>query len=480
MPLMSFVSGRRRHRQRGGIAGAGARARAGALRAPGAVGIALVALAVLTSCAGTDGNNFQEPRFTTQSGIIEGFVLDLATNPPAPVVGSRVYTVPVGGTAITTIAGFFRIDPILAGPYEVKVARDAGQTASVRVDVAPGRTARADINFNPQPVNVGRELFFITDTGTGGQIAHVIAGGVFDPAQFDLVATPGVGGQFRSLKASKASVNELLVLSNFEHPENPAVFEVYLLRLSGFLATVTRVTNDNNPKDGADLSPDGNQIVLSQDTDANGRFEIWILNRDGSNARQFIGDLEPRSGAAFDNRAPSWSAETSAIAFTSRRVDRAATVDERDFDVLHAVVSEGPLVPIPGPIATLPRIPLVPLTDDLIDDFTPAWTDRDVTITFAKGQVGRRQIFSAPGDDGGSPTTQYTNTTFDNYAAVQSNDRQLLAWVSTDDFDRSNPDHSAEITVARLVGDRLSEIRQVTRTPSTPPFVYDSVAWRLR
>ena len=56
----------------------------------------------------------------------------------------------------------------------------------------------------------------------------------------------------------------------------------------------------------------------------------------------------------------------------------------------------------------------------------------------------------------------------------------MLAFVSTDDFDGTNPDHSPEITLGDLAGGQLTRVRHVTRTPANPPFVYDSIAWRLR
>lgn len=438
------------------------------------------ALSILTSCSGTDGNNFDEPRFSVNNGNIEGFVLDLSTNPPTPVEGATVLTVPVGGVARTGAAGFFRMEQVVGGSYEVKASKGVGEHAAVKIQVAPGQVSRADINFNAAPLNIGRELYFITDTSAGGAIAHINADGIYQPGQFDRIDTPGIGGAFRSLRSNRLNTNELLVLSNFEHQEDQSIFDVYLIRLAGFQGTVTRVTNNNNPKDAADLSPDGNQIVLSQDSDGNGRNEIWILSRDGGSERQVVPDLDARTGAQFDHRGPAWSRESTAIAFTTRRTDLAALFPERDFDIQTAVVDQTPVSPVPEPSAAAPRIPLVPLTRDTLDDFTPQWADRDVSIYYAKGITNLRQIFAAPGDDGGSPQTQLTNTTFENYAPVQSNDRRVLAFVSTDDFDGTNTDHSPEITLADIVGGQLSRIRHVTRTPPNPPFIYDSLAWRLR
>ena len=439
-----------------------------------------LSLAILESCSGTEGNNFNEPRFSVNNGAIEGFVLDLATNPPTPVVGATVLTVPVGAVTSTGAGGFFKMEQVVGGTYEVKASRAVGQHASVKILVSPGSVARADINFNAVPQNIGRELFFITDTGTGGAIAHINADGIYLPGQFDRIDTPSIGGAFKSLKTSKSDTNELLVLSNFEHQENQAIFDVYLIKLSGFQGQVTRVTNNSNPKDSADLSPDGNQIVLSQDSDGNGRNEIWIISRDGLSSRQIIPDLDARTGAQFDHRGPSWSRESTAIAFTTRRTDLGALFTERDFDIQTAVIDETPVSPVPEPSSAPPRIPLVPLTRDTLNDFTPAWGDRDGVIYYSKGITNLRQIFEAPADDGGSPQTQLTNTLFENYAPVQSNDRRLIAFVSTDDLDGTNPDHSPEISTAIPVGGILTSLRHVTRTPPNPPFIYDSLAWRLR
>ena len=440
----------------------------------------LLALGIFTSCSGTDGNNFNDPRLTVNNGNIEGFVLDLSTNPPTAVKGATVLTIPIGGVAQTNSAGFFRMEQVVGGAYEVKASKGVGEHASVKIQLNPGQVARADINFNAAPLNIGRELFFITDTGAGGAIAHINADGVYQPGQFDRIDTPGIGGAFKSLRMNRTNTNELLVLSNFEHQENQAIFDVYLIKLAGFAGTVTRVTNDSNPKDSADFSPDGNQIVLSQDSDGNGRNELWILSRDGSARRQIVPDVDLKSGAQFDNRGPGWSRESTSIAFTTRRVDIGALFQEKDFDVVTVLVDETPLSPIPEPHFAIPRPGLIPVTNDTLDDFTPQFADRDVTIFFSKGITKARQIFSAPADDGGSPSTQLTNTIFENYSPVQSNDRRVLAFVSTDDFDGTNPDHSPEITLGDLAGGLLTKIRHVTRTPANPPFVYDSIAWRLR
>ena len=437
-------------------------------------------LAILTSCSGTDDNNFADPRFVTNDGTIQGFVTDQSTNPPSPVAGAQVLTVPVGGTAITTASGFYKMTNVVGGLYTVKASKDVGQHASVNVQVKPGQVVQGDITFNPPPLNIGRELFFLTDTGPGGAIVHMNADGTYAPGQLDRIDVSGLGGSFKSLRTSRSNTNELLVLSNFEHPENAAIFDVYIIKLTNFTGASTRVTNNSNPKDSADWSPDGNQIVLSQDSDNNGRNEVWIISRDGTAQRQIVPDLDAASGAQFDNRNVSWSRESTAIAFTEKRVDLGALFPERSFNIQTVVVDETPQSNVPQPTTAPPRIPLVPLTHDLVDDFTPAWTDRDLNIYFAQGVPGAHNIFVSPADDGGSPEVRLTNSTFDNYAPVQSNDRQLVAWVSTDDFDGSNPDHSAEITVATPVGAQLTRIRHVTRTPPTPRFIYDSIAWRLR
>ncbi|MBI4860401.1 MAG: PD40 domain-containing protein [Candidatus Riflebacteria bacterium] len=454
---------------------------AGATRLAGIpLGLVAVAVLLIVSCSGTDGNNFQEPRFAGINGTIEGFVTDQAPNPTAAVVGANVYTVPVGAIGKTGAGGYYRLENVAAGSYDVHVVRESGQTNTVKVQVFAGRVSRGDVVFNAQPLNVSRELFFLTDAGAEGQIALIHAQGGYTPAEFNIITTPGIGGSFRSLKANKASSDELLVLSNFEHQANPTVFDVYILRLSGYLATVLRVTNSNAPKDSADFSADGTQVVVSQDTDLNDRFELWIMNRDGTNPRLLAGDIDPRSGQEFDHRGPSWSSDGSTVAFSSRRVDAGATFDTRDFDIFHALVSAAPVIPLSTPLVVLPRLPLVHVTRDIYDDLFANWMDRDTTIFYSKLANGNWQIYSAPGDDGGSPETQYTNSPYDNFGVVQSNDRRLLAWVSTDDWDGTNPDHSTEITVGVPVGSKFAEVRHITRTPPSPIRTYGYPVWRLR
>src|SRR5205085_10665648 len=120
----------------------------------------------IISCAGTDDNKFIQPVLAVNTGTVQGFVLDQSTNPPSPVIGAQVLTVPVGGTAITTAAGFYKMENVEGGFYEVKASKGVGEHASVKLSVKPAMINQADINFNPAPLNIGREIFFITDTSS--------------------------------------------------------------------------------------------------------------------------------------------------------------------------------------------------------------------------------------------------------------------------------------------------------------------------
>ena len=443
--------------------------------------LAIVSIGLVVACSGTEGNNFVESRYATSTGSIEGYVIDVSSNPAVAVVGARVYTVPTGGVTNSGTAGYYRMDQVSAGEYTIHVARGAGSNSSTTATITAGKVARADVTFNAPAFNVGRELFVITDTGSEGQIARLNAQGTYEFSQLELVTTPGIGGQFCSLKMSRADTNELLVLSNYEHSGSADIFDVYLLRLSGLIATVTRVTNSTAPKNAADLSPDGQQIILSQDSDSNGRCELWIMNRDGTNARLFISDTEPQTGAAFDHRYPVWSSDGAIIAFSTRRIDSGATYDVQDYDIVHALVSSGSIVPVSGPFVNAMRGPLVPVTKDTgSDDVAPSWGERDLILWYSKMTGSNLQVYNAPADDGGSPETRFTDSAYSNYDPIPSNDRRVVAFVSTDDVDGSNPDHSPEITVGTPVGSRFTDLRHITKTQASPARVYNSVAWRLR
>jgi Tol biopolymer transport system component len=224
------------------------------------------------------------------------------------------------------------------------------------------------------------------------------------------------------------------------------------------------VTSTANQKHSVDLSPDASQIVLSQDTDNDQRFEIWILNRDGTNARRLVDDVDGPSGFEFDNRDVDWSPEGTTITFTSRRTDIRAPLDQTDLELTTTPVIGGPLMQV---------------TRDINDDFTPYLASRDLSVWYSKLIGGVRQLFLAP-LDADAVQTQLTAASFDQTDPVVSNDRRLLAWISRDDIDGTNPDLSAEISVGDLVGTSLVRPRHVSRSPPGLDLDYLALQWRRR
>jgi len=422
----------------------------------------LTTLFILTLSACSSENREVGPIATT--GAVEGFVRDLGPNPPTAVAGASVTTFPKNAQAATDFAGFYRLQAVDPGFYDIRVNRGSGSTLIASVEVGTGETVRQDFNYNPDPDDRSRELIFLTDNDASGQIALANSRGLLQSGEIRVLGLTGVGGTMKSLRMSRVSINEAIVLSNFDHQTDPLIFDVYLIAINEFSASRSRVTNDSNPKDGVDLSPDGGRIVLSQDTDGDGFFEIWIMERDGTSPRLLVADLDVSSHQTFDNRAPNWSADGSTIAFIRRRTDTPSPVDQQDFEVIGTAADGGPLIDV---------------TFDIEDAFAPSISTRDTTVYYEIFIGGLRQLFTSPYGPN-APRFQLTAFLTDQTDPVVSNDRKILAWVSRSNLDGSNPDGSPELTMAEVQGNQLRSVRHVTQSPSSQNLTYNSVQFRLR
>ncbi len=168
--------------------------------------------------------------------------------------------------------------------------------------------------------------------------------------------------------------------------DNAAAQSTRLTRLTAF---------DGQPS----WSPEGTQIAFA--SARQGDLDIWLMNADGSSAR----DLTGNSPAVEDT--PAWSPDGRWIAFTSWRNDRAQ---------LFVVSPDGKQ--------------LVDLSQNGFNDQSPAWSPDGRQIAFVSDREGQRAIHV--GDFSGSGLRNVRRLTFSGWDDLPawSPDGQYLAFIS--------------------------------------------------
>jgi Tol biopolymer transport system component len=170
-----------------------------------------------------------------------------------------------------------------------------------------------------------------------------------------------------------------------------------------------KVISSSRRDDGPQLSPDGSKIAFASDRSGGG--EIWICDRDGTNALQLT-----RVGAGT----PRWSPDGRSIAFDSYQ--------EGQFDIYLLGVAGGP-----------PRR----LTSEASFDAVPSWSGDGRWIYFGSNRTGGFQVWKVRAD--GGPAIQVTRN--GGFAAFESPDGRLYyakleapgIWTISVDADEEKP-----------------------------------------
>ncbi len=132
---------------------------------------------------------------------------------------------------------------------------------------------------------------------------------------------------------------------------------------------IASTSNDTDMK----LSPDGTRIAFV--SARSGHSDLWVANRDGSQARQLTNFGGWRTGS------PSWSADGTSIAFDA--------LEPGGNWSLHVVPADG------SPISR-------PVISDRYNNVRPAWSPDGRWIYFASDRTGDYQIYKIP-SAGGTP-----------------------------------------------------------------------------
>lgn len=157
-----------------------------------------------------------------------------------------------------------------------------------------------------------------------------------------------------------------------------------------------KVISSSRRDDGPQLSPDGRKIAF--ESDRSGTNEVWICDRDGTNAVQLT-----RFGATTGT--PRWSPDGRRIAFDSDT--------QGQFDIYVLEVAGG-----------LPRR----LTPEASVNAVPSWSGDGRWIYFGSNRTGGFQVWKVPAD--GGPAVQVTRN--GGYAAFESPDGSRLYYAKFD------------------------------------------------
>jgi eukaryotic-like serine/threonine-protein kinase len=211
------------------------------------------------------------------------------------------------------------------------------------------------------------------------------------PATGGVPEQVGVGGDNASQPSISRRGNRLAFVQT--HIDT----DTWEIRISGSPSrghSPRKVISSSRRDDGPQLSPDGSKIAFESVRSGSG--EIWICDRDGTNAQQLT-----RFGAGT----PRWSPDGRSIAFDSYK--------EGQYDIYVLGVAGG-----------LPRR----LTSEASLDAVPSWSGDGRWVYFGSNRAGSFQVWKAPAD--GGPAIQVTRN--GGFAAFESPDGSRLYYAKFD------------------------------------------------
>jgi Tol biopolymer transport system component/DNA-binding winged helix-turn-helix (wHTH) protein len=154
------------------------------------------------------------------------------------------------------------------------------------------------------------------------------------------------------------------------------------------------LTSQTDQGPGPQFSPDGKKLAYM--SDRSGTMEIWVSDRDGSNAFQL--------SAVGDAGTPRWSPDSESIVFDANR-------------------RRGAVIEVLSLRGGAPRI----LTQDESENRCPSWSRDGKWIYFASSRAGSWQVWKIP-SAGGIPVQV---TKLGGHAAFESADGKLIYYAKT-------------------------------------------------
>jgi Tol biopolymer transport system component/DNA-binding winged helix-turn-helix (wHTH) protein len=182
------------------------------------------------------------------------------------------------------------------------------------------------------------------------------------------------------------------------------------------------LTSQTDQGPGPQFSPDGKKLAYM--SDRSGMMEIWVSDRDGSNALQL--------SAVGDAGTPRWSPDSESIVFDANR-------------------RRGAMILVLSLRGGAPRI----LTQDEFENRCPSWSRDGKWIYFASSRAGSWQVWKIP-SAGGTPVQV---TKLGGHAAFESADGKLIYYAKT-------PHANPEIWQAPTNGGHESLVSARVRPPT--------------
>jgi Tol biopolymer transport system component len=228
-----------------------------------------------------------------------------------------------------------------------------------------------------------------------------------------LTQEDGIRHYYPSLAPDGSSV----VYSQFREAD---VYEIYELSIAD--GTARRLTDRLGVLTGPEISPDGASIAFMRWTPSADQYQIWIMERDGSNPRRVF------SGTGWD---PTWSPDGQQILLAS---------DMEGSTQLYTVDLDG---------TNLRRVSDLPAIRGRSD-----WSSQGFITTYS-GESWRREVFIMNAD--GSGLRQVSPSGGNSQGPSFSPDGGWLAFTAY--FDNFNDIHGCEIYIVRIDG---TDLRRLT------------------
>ncbi|TGE28068.1 carboxypeptidase regulatory-like domain-containing protein [Hymenobacter metallicola] len=291
-----------------------------------------------------------------QYGSIEGVVLDASTN--TPLANAVVTTNPATSSFTTDTEGKFYLPNILIGKYAISVRKTDFKTENVNVQVdegnltqvriplekATGSNRRPNTPSSPTP----------TDRATAQATRLTLRWRVTDPDKGDSLRSDVVLFESNSTDRRQLLTNArdtAVAISDLKYntiyfwqvtvrdkagetvkgdvwsfqtgplPDNRFLYarqvdgntDIYSSDNTG--ANLLRLTNSAFVETAPQLSPVRNRIAYA--SNATGRYQLYTMNRDGSDQRQITPDMVPLEGYSNFGVAFHWSPDGSQLIYAS-------------------------------------------------------------------------------------------------------------------------------------------------------------------